>query len=92
MPVAAGDQKRILALPGEVAFDLLAGLLINLLLLLLPDAVEGFKLSGAFVGIHNVFGLQQLQSDIGISDPAGGIDPWGQPEGDIRGSQFGAQF
>lgn len=74
MPVAPGDKQRIVALPGEVALDLLAGFLVDLLLLLLPDAVERLELRGALVGVDDMLGFKQLQRDVRIADPAGGVD------------------
>ena len=44
VPVPPGDEQGIVALPGEMAFDLFTGLLIDLLFLVLSDPVEGFQL------------------------------------------------
>ena len=92
MPVAPGDKQRIVALPGEVALDLLAGFLVDLLLLLLPDAVERLELRGALVGVDDMLGFKQLQRDVRIADPAGGVDARRHAESDVGRGQLGAQL
>ena len=87
MPAALGQHEGGVLVRVELLVDLLAGGQLDAPFQRLPRGVELVDVLGQLQGPLRPVGHQQLDGQLRLAEPAGGVQPRGQAEGDVLALQ-----